>query len=134
MATPLRPVVSVCSAPDRHLIVHCIHLSPLMSQIPPEEVSSALEGLNRYFTLVAETNFGSVARFGTVPKRNPTIPGMLSIHRYLPGKAIVDWFKTVDFDRTDANDFMDLGYEDARNHDCVRANCALNMTNAAFPP
>jgi hypothetical protein len=49
--------------------------------------------------------------------------GAVTIHRYRPSKAIVDWFQVANFDRRMTQRFIELGYTDTIHHNCRAAGC-----------
>jgi hypothetical protein len=126
LATPIRPVIRKWAPLTSHLTVHCIYLSPPLDKIPVSANPGSIDGLNRWFSLNEVVSIGAVPEFEDGRSgESGAAKGAVTIHRYRPSKAIVDWFQVADFDRKMTQGFIELGYSDTLNHNCQAAGCDL---------
>jgi hypothetical protein len=130
LSTPLRPVVDMWAPRAKRLTVHTIYLDPRLAEVPLEKIPSMFGGLGRYFSLNLSINIRADVEYG-VGKLPPVLQeaagpkGAVTIHRYRPSKVILDWFAETNFDRLTTKGYIELGYRDARNHNCRAAGCVL---------
>jgi len=125
LATPLRPVVETFGPRTDRLTVHTVYIHPPMAQIPLGNMPGMLTGTGRYFDMVESLNVRADVEYGPGQEPAPTSGSRanVTIHRYRPSTPIVDWFRIIEFDRTQTEAFIAQGYRDTRNHDCRAAGC-----------
>ena len=127
LATPIRPVVEEWAPKTDRLTVHTVRLNPPVADIPREMMTSAWGGFARYFDINEAINTQAGLEFSAdwTPGGTSQGGGPVTIHNYRPSRAIANWYEMLEFDPSKTEGFMDLGYRDAKSHDCRTAGCAI---------
>lgn len=135
MAAPITPVIAQSREPE-NLVIHVVFLDPHVAGLPTPPMSSALDGLGRYFSMNEELNPHSAFHWFSDPDtapRSAAPPGWgsdlqrkpVEIHWYRPRTPKVNWFQFATFDPELTRGFIKAGYEDTLAHDCRQQGCII---------
>lgn len=128
MATPLKPVIDLYARPGRHLVVHVVYLVTPIEQVPLARMTSALDGLGRYFSMNEVLNIKNEVEYGpdvAPAEAAPADPPSVTIHAYRPRKPLINWFEFANFEREITAAFIAEGRISVLGHDCAAEGCLL---------